>query len=212
MIRIGSKVISGARVRLGIRQPTGRRHVWDPIEALFSLAMVPARIDAVARDINSGELVYADIDAWELGVLLGLDWENAPADWSYINLRAKTSLHDAGFERPFAENLSLLNGLVPAERYAELQRLVDDPSSGSEADDLPLTDEEGDLLTEKYAETKAVDAWGLGLARTALVSSDGTCLHFEIVVGDSGDLEGAKGPYQFLKGEFLDISAWVVIG
>ena len=166
----------------------------------------------MALDINSGELVYADIDAWELGELLGLDWENAPADWSYINLRAKTSLHDAGFERPFAENLSLLDGLVPAERYSELQGVADDPPPGSEADDLPLTGDEAELLAEEYAEVKAVDAWGLGLARTALVSSDGTCLHFEIVVGDSGDLEGAKGPYQFMQGEFLDTSAWVVIG
>ena len=166
----------------------------------------------MARDINSGELVYADIDAWELGVLLGLDWENAPADWSYTNLRARTPLHGAGFERPFAENLPLLDGLISAERYAELQGLVEDPPPGSEADDLPLTDDEAKILAEEYAEVKAADAWGLGLARTQLFASDGTCLHFEVVVGDSGDLEGAKGPYQFLQGKFMDISEWIVIG
>jgi hypothetical protein len=43
-------------------------------------------------------------------------------------------------------------------------------------------------------------------------AADGTCLHVEVVVGDSGDLEGAKGPYQFQQGKFTDTSAWIVIG
>ena len=77
-----------------------------------------------------------------------------------------------------------MEGLIPAERYAELQGLADGSSTESETEDVPLTDEEIVLLQEQYAEIKAADAWGIGLARTELVASDGTVLRFEVVIGD----------------------------
>ena len=162
MIRVGDKIIPWARIRPWVRQPHSQRHVWDPLVALSSIETVPDRIDAVAQDINSGALAYAAVGAWELGELLGLDWEGAPAEWAYTTLRAKRPLQDGGFESP-------------------------------------------------YAEPKAADAWGIGLARTELVASDGTVLHFELVVGDAGDLEDPKGPYEFERGEFLDTAEWIEI-
>ena len=100
MIRIGGKIIPWVKIRSWIRQPHDRGQVQDPIEALFSLATVPDRIDDVAQDINSGKLVFADIDAWELGELLGLDWEDAPTEWSHTTLRGKMFLHESGFDFP----------------------------------------------------------------------------------------------------------------
>jgi hypothetical protein len=212
MIRIGSKIIPWTTIRPWIRLPHSRRRLWDPLVALSNIETVPYRIDAVAQDINSGALAYAAIGAWELGELLGLDWEDAPIDWCYSMLKARMSLQDAGFEFPYAENVQLLEGLIPDERYAELQGLVDDPPPGVDAEvDLPLTDEEIELLEEKYAEVMAADAWGIGLARTKLVATDGTVLHFELVVGDAGDLEDPKGPYEFMRGEFMDTSEWIEV-
>lgn len=108
MIRVGGKIIPWTRIRSSIRQPHSRRRVWDPIASLLNFASVPDRIEAVALDINSGEFVFADIGAWELGELLGLDWADAPAEWSYTSLRAKRPLQDAGYNLPYAENLQLL--------------------------------------------------------------------------------------------------------
>lgn len=211
MIRIGGKIIPWAKIRSWIRPLQDRRQVFDPLAILYNIATVPDRIDAVALDINSGALAYAAIGAWELGELLGLDWEDAPAEWSYTSLRAKMSLQDAGYNLPYTENLQLLDGLVSNERYAELRGLADDPPPGLEVADLPLTHEEAELLEAKYAETKATDAWGVGLARTELVASDGTVLNFEVEIGDAGDLENPKGPYEFERGEFLDLADWIEI-
>jgi hypothetical protein len=197
------------QARPWIRQPHDRRRVGDPLAALSNLEAVPDRIDAVAQDINSGALAYAAIGAWELGELLGLDWEDAPTEWAYTTLRARMSLQDAGYDLPYAENIQLLDGLIPDARYAELQGLTDDPCQGADAEDLPLTDEEIELLEERYAEAMAADAWGVGLARTELVASDGTVLHFEVEIGDAGDLENPKGPYE--SGEFLDLADWIEI-
>jgi hypothetical protein len=183
----------------------------DPVTALSRIATVPARIEAVARDIQSGALVYAAIGAWELAELLGLDWEDAPYDWSTTTLRARMSLEDAGFEFPYAENIGHLEGLIPEARYLELRGLAEDPPPGQADRDLPLTDEEATLLKEQYAEAKASDAWGLVLARTELVASDGTVLHFEVVIGDAGDLEDPKGPYEYEQGEFLDTTEWIEV-
>ncbi|HWQ08638.1 MAG TPA: hypothetical protein VN436_06020 [Holophaga sp.] len=165
----------------------------------------------MARDLNSGALVYANVGAWELGELLGLDWEDAPAEWSYTSLAARLSLSDAGYDCPYAENLQLLKGMIPDDRYAELQVLVEAPPAGKSEEDLPLTDEEIELLEKQYAEAKAPDALGLGLARTELVATDGTILHFEVVIGDAGELEDPKGPYEFEQGEFLDTSEWIEV-
>lgn len=211
MIRIGGKIIPWTTIRASIRQPHDRRRVSDPLADLSSIETVPERIDTVALDINSGALTYATVGAWELGELLGLDWENAPADWSHTTLRARLSLHDAGYNRPYAENLQLLEGLVPEERYAELRGLVGAPLPGLAAVDLPLTGEEVELIEGRYAEAKAGDAEGIGLARAEVVASDGTILRFEVVIGDGGDLEDPKGPYEFEDGEFLDMADWIEI-
>ena len=183
----------------------------DLIASLSQIESVPARIDAVARDLNPGALIYADVGAWELGELLGLDWEDAPAEWSYVDLAAKLSLNDAGFDRPFAENLQILKEVVSDDRYAELQELAENLQKGKFDEDLPLTVKEVALLKKKYAATKASDAWGLGLARTELIASDGTILRFEVIVGDAGELEDHKGPYEFERGEFLDTAEWIEV-
>ena len=184
----------------------------DPIASLSKIRSVSARIDAVAQDLNSDALIYATVGAWELGELLGLDWENAPAEWPYTTLAVKLSLYDTGSGHPFAENLQLLKGVVPDDRYTGLQGLAKAFRGKKKSDgDLPLTAKEVALLEKNYAATKASDAWGLGLARTELTASDGTILRFEVIVGDAGELEEPKGPYEFDRGEFLDTSEWVEI-
>jgi len=47
------------------------------------------------------------------------------------------------------------------------------------------------------------------LARTKLVASDGTVLHFEVAIGDAGELEDPKGPDEYEQGGFLNMTDWI---
>jgi len=179
--------------------------------ALTQIKSVLKRIDAVALDIQSGALAFAAIDAFELGELLGLSWENGPAEWSYQYLAAKTSLSCAGFDQPYAENLHLLGNQVTAERFTELQAMASDLSASKIGLDLSLTPDEIAFIEERFAEERAYDNQTIGLARTELIAANGFALHFEALVGDSGDIEGTKGPYQYLRGEFLNTSEWIEV-
>lgn len=181
------------------------------IDALSTLPTIPARIDAVAQDIQAGRMAYVGIGAWELGELLGLDWEDAPSDWAYQTLAAKRRLDEAGFDRPFAENLSLLDGRIPPDRLAELEGLAGAVLEQESGPDLPLSADEIALLEKRFSEEEAQNAQSIGLARTHLVSADGFHLHFEVIIGDGGVLEDPKGPYEHQRGAFLNISDWIEI-
>lgn len=183
----------------------------DPFVSLSEIQPVAARIDAVEEDIRSGRLVYAAIPPWELGRLLGLEWEDAPADWAYQTLAAKRRLDEAGFDRPFAENLSLLDGRIPPDRLAELEGLAGAVLEQESGPDLPLSADEIALLEKRFSEEEAQNAQSIGLARTHLVSADGFHLHFEVIIGDGGVLEDPKGPYEHQRGAFLNISDWIEI-
>jgi hypothetical protein len=107
--------------------------------------------------------------------------------------------------------LALLKPHVPADRFHELNEQADRILRGDSQSDLNLTTEETTLLNEAFAleraESGAVQT--IGIAETTLTSSENVLLHFEVVVGDGGVLEGAGGPYDLAEGRFLDQSQWI---
>ena len=180
-----------------------------PYQLLEALEDPQERIDAVAEDLASGARRFAEIDPESLGELLEVYFEDAAdsRDWQYMTLAQPMALADAGFTQPFAENLDLLEDLVPAKRYAELCSLAE---ALGEDEDLPLTPQEQRLLEHAYAEEHAEDGMTFGLARTTVEATDGTELRFEVTVGDAGDLEDLKGPYD--EARFTDPDDYLEIG
>jgi hypothetical protein len=180
----------------------------DPLNLLEAITDPEDRIEAVAADLAAGTRQFASIPAWDLGELLGLDFEEAleDSDWAFTTLAAPVALADAGFEFPYAENLHLLKGSIAAARYAELLELAE-----ADADtDIALTPAEALLLEQAYAEAYAEEGHTFGLARTQLTASDGTVLRFQVVVGDAGELEDPKGPYD--EAAFIDPADFSEIG
>ena len=122
------------------------------IAALESIPEIQKRIDLVAEDLESGKCRYAKIDAWKLGTLLGVDWDDIDGEGagSYAYRR---ELADAWLDHPFAENVELLSELVPQTRYARLAALA--TRIQGDDDDLPLTKKEVALIQEAYVTAQA---------------------------------------------------------
>jgi len=93
------------------------------VAELETLDEVQDRIDRVAHDLSTGRHRYAIIDAWALGELLGVDFDDT-GDWSRQCFVNRHELRDEGFEHPFAENVDLLKGKSPPARYAHLAALA----------------------------------------------------------------------------------------
>lgn len=181
-----------------------------PADWLKALSDVQVRIDEVAEDLKSGKHLYASLDPWELGELLGLDWEDRDDDaWTRCSLGLRRDLPDDPEE--LAELVPLLEGQVSEARYAKLEAIADQILSEGKGRKLPLTKKEHSLLETLYSEREAPDGHTFGLEETTLSATDGTELCFQVLIGDSGDLEDPAGPYEHAKGKFLDRSQFIEI-
>lgn len=180
------------------------------VVALESLEDIQQRIDLVARDFKSRRNTYAKIDAWTLGELLGLDFDDT-GDWLRHCFVYRHELEDAGFDHPFAENVHLLEGQIPPERYRRLASLAE-ATEGNDKDDLPLTKKEVALIREAYVEAHvAGSSCGMDVCHTTLTSTGGIELDFEVCIDDSGESCDAKSPYDLRRGEGFDASDLVKI-
>jgi hypothetical protein len=180
------------------------------IAELEALKAVQQRIDCVARDFATGKNKYRMIDAWKLGKLLGLDFEDT-ADWTRTFWAYKRKLEDnADFTHPFAENVGLLQGKIPNDRYQQLAVLAEDIITKGRRRDLPLTQEEKHLLRDAYADEQ-VDSSDLTLADTTLTSSDGASLDFQVCIGDAGEPFDPQSPYDLKRGNGFDSDEYIEV-
>jgi len=122
--------------------------------------------------------------------------------------RAVAEFDPDEFDQPYLENFTLLEGRVPPERYEELCARAQGIAADKPDEDLALTLEEVTLLKEAYREDVPSD-WTIGQAIKVLKATDGTELYFEVLIGDAGDLENPKGPYQEKVGDVFDSTGWV---
>lgn len=162
------------------------------------------RIDRIAADLKSKQNRYKLIDTWQVAELLGLDFDDT-ADWSHHHLCHRVDLDDVGFDRPYAENIELLKGEIPAKRFRKLVALAQDGE-----DDLPLTSKEVELLKDAYAEANA-ESSDLVLAMTSLKASNGEELWFEVCIGCAGEASAACSPYDLEKGGGLNTEDYILI-
>jgi hypothetical protein len=168
------------------------------------------RIDRVAEDYSSGENRYAEIDAWELGELLGLDFHDT-GDWGRNFYGLKENLDDLGDAHPFADHLALIKAHLKPERYTKLSKLVEEIGEDENKPDLPLTKKEIRLIKDAYAESNRPDSPVIAVATTFLCSTGGEELTFEVCIGCGGDPCDAMSPYDLDRGLGFDSTDYIEI-
>lgn len=177
------------------------------IKELKSLDSNQARIDRINKDINSGDLRYKDIGAYELANLLGLDFEDWDS-WSRSRLVRKYNLEDCGFDHPYAENITYLENEVAEERFLKLSELAEEIiKKGKDGTDLRTRKKEREIITEKYSKGDGVT--DLIYAATEVETTDGDCLSFSISISESGDIEDPITPYDMHLGKDFNFDDYV---
>jgi hypothetical protein len=179
------------------------------IEELEALDNDQDRIDRVAEDFISGKNIYSSIDAWKLGELLGLDFKDTadcgPSSWAF-----RRELEDADYEHPFAENIGLLEGKIPQERYKHLTAQALEIVQKSDGPDLLLSDDEGRQLRDAYVREQ-VDLPDLQRALFSLKSSSGIELDFEVCIGDGGEPFDERSPYELRDGKGFNSDLYIEV-
>ena len=179
------------------------------IAALRSLPLIQDRIDVVAADLRSRAKAFAVLNAWTLGELLGLDFEDT-ADWGRSHYVYRMTLDDVCDKHRYVDHLYLLDGMIPARRFDELQELADAIEPGDQ--DLPLTADEEALMDDLYAQEKAESTTdGITVCSIDLKSTDGTELFFQMCLGDDGEPSDAQSPYDFQAGRGIDLSGYIEV-
>jgi hypothetical protein len=149
-----------------------------PLEKLRQIPDPQGRIDAVAADLEKQQRQFNRIDTWDLAAALSLQLDG-PANC--MKAIGKCSLDDYG-ESPAWENLELLEGRIPAARYAQLQ------SEGQEM----------------------LDGGGWQINQHTLMATDGEKLGFEVTQGDGGELTDLTGPYEIHDNGWPDHEGMVI--
>jgi len=170
---------------------------------------IQKRVDKVSEDFESGESTFAEIDAWKLGELLGLDW-NDTADWSRSFWAFRTEIDEDEFKMPLAENVSLLESEIPKARYKFLMAKSAQILNGDHKLDLPLTKKEEKILRDAYARNCASESHFM-LAETSVHSTAGEELYFQVCIGDGGEPFNACSPYDLASGGGCDLGDFVEV-
>ncbi|MDA7628517.1 hypothetical protein N8843_07730 [Verrucomicrobia bacterium] len=179
------------------------------IQKLEAIPSIQDRIDKVAEDYQSGENRFELIDDWQLGELLGIDWDSA-ASWGYSSWAYKQKLSECCGPFPYAENINLLESHLSPSRYQELLAKSKATLKNDGPNDLPLSAKEIELIDEAFAKSKA-DTSDIGLAYTTLESSSGVDLEFEVCIGCVGEPCEARSPYSLDKGEGFNTDEYVEV-
>jgi hypothetical protein len=114
-----------------------------PLEKLCLIPDTQGRIDAVAADLAKKRRQFSKIDSWNLAYTLSLQLDG-PANC--MKVTPKCSLDDAGEEFPAWENLELLEGRIPAARYAQLQTQGQEIEDGIRSSNITIEPEERQLI------------------------------------------------------------------
>jgi hypothetical protein len=177
------------------------------IAELDGLNSTQQRVDRVTEDFHSGKNRFECIGAWDLGELLGLEFENT-GDWNRSFWAFRPEMEQDEFEYPFAENVALLKGEIPSHRFEELAARSGRLVQGAKGGDLRLTKKEGTILRDAYAEANAGDS-NLILAELSLAASDGREINFEVCVGDAGEPCDPMSPYDLENGLGFKTDEWI---
>jgi hypothetical protein len=179
------------------------------IKELKSLDSNQARIDRINKDINSGDLRYKDIGAYELADLLGLDFE-APESSSRTGFVNRYNIQDCGFKHPYAENITYLENTVQKKRFLSLsEKATEIIEKGIDGTDLVIKKSERDSIIENYSKEASGGYFALVYASTELETTDGDYLEFSWSIGDDGDVEDPITPYDKHLGNDFDFADYI---
>lgn len=179
------------------------------VAALEAIADRQERINRVAADLESGQRLFAFLEPDELAALLDLDLDDT-GDWDRTFLARRVDLDESGSAHPLAENLGLLEGRIPAGRFAILSARAEAIRAREDGPDLRLTRAEKALLEDAYAEANAGGS-EVTLARTTLRSSTGFALEFEVAIGDGGETFAAWSPYALARNGGFDTTDYIPV-
>ncbi len=192
------------------RKPAQHPTEEQLIQELAALENDQQRIDRVADDIESGENKYEGINAWKLGELLGLDFDDT-GDWCHSYWGRKEDLDNLGDSHPYADHIGLIESQLSPGRYEKLSKLVEEIRKDEDKPDLPLTKKEIHLLNQAYAASRTPDCPALVLATITVTSTDGVELEFQVCIGDGGEPYAPNTPYEVESGRGFDSSEYVAI-
>ena len=178
-----------------------------PLEKLCQIQDTQGRIDAVAADLEKQQRQFNGIDPWDLADALSLQLDG-PA--YCLKAIGKCSLDNCYGESPAWENLELLEGRIPAARYAQLQTEGQEMVDGTRSADITLKPEERLLLEVALAEKKMEDGGGWQINQHTLMATDGEALGFEVTQGDGGELTDLIGPYEIYDNGWPDHEGMVI--
>lgn len=186
----------------------------DPLSVLNNLTSVEQRIDAVAKDLRSGEKKFAEIDVCELGDALDIGWENMATDGWYRYFLASRPDQDS-MDYPYGEawqqvSEKLRDKFSPS-RFKKLDKQASAIEEGDCEEDLSTSEDEKSIIWSAYIEHKEVASEHDYLCcEKKIVASDGTILLFQAWVGDGGELDEIAGPYDFPEGDSGDFSDYII--
>lgn len=162
---------------------------------------VEGRIEAVAKDLESGSDRYSVIDGCHLAELLGLnpgqyhDW----ARYNFVPPLDEDSLQQVIEEMSMKGYEKLKLTVLPARLIVIDQALKDDDLADK------LTAPEIAVLIEVEEQTRLeTDGFYIPLAETSVTSAGGIVLGFQSYVEDDGELLSVLGPYEGRDGSWYD--------
>jgi hypothetical protein len=171
-----------------------------PTEILEKMESVSARIEAVAKDLDSGADQFAEVDPYRLAVLLGRQPEEFESCTKY---GYRVSLDDYG--DPIHYHLASLEGNVSKERFQEITTRSKAFEAGKVETDAELTPSERKNIEDSLSEEKLDDGGGWIVASETIESATGIELEFQAEIGDGGECFGCYGPYQIRDGQGPDL-------
>jgi hypothetical protein len=176
------------------KKKTGKR---DPLSALLEKPM-EKRIVAVARDVNSFNDVYAEIDPFDLAEALGVEQARKPDnDWVFsVSGDAESIEEYASCNSPVSEIAYFLEGKIDEERFKFLEKKFAEPDAERNGFNF-LTKEERILTEREIVKMRLSDGLknGLGGVATYTVTLRRTHLRFVATIEDDGSCIYLKTPY-----------------
>jgi hypothetical protein len=171
-----------------------KRELQLLVSEIEAVASVQGRINLVAGDYHSGDYRYSEIDAWKLAELVGLDFSDN-GDWERTIWGLKRVFSEAPWcWHPYAENIHYLEDRISSDRFQELLGFAEEIQNCERDDDLPLTQEEIKLLEEAYSGEPPEFSHFEYITKTLYATNEDP-IHFTAMVGDTGEIEDAKSPY-----------------
>ena len=184
--------------------------VAERIAELKAIDGLQGRIDRVAEDLTAGTNRYAVIDAWTLGELLGVYFDDSGGgDWHQMFYTYEVKPEDGSDSFPFADNVDLLDGEVSTKRFEALAKRAATIIARGDGVDLKLSDKEEQILREAYQREHG-GAGCLTVASIDVTSTAGVDLTFEGTLSDGYPDGGAWSPYDLAEGGGFDSSGFVL--